>query len=204
MVKVNRLQKIVLDHLGDHVVGGADQIIGGGTGSYFRIHDLICLKLVIDNLDTGFLLKILRDLRVHVLTPVIDIDNTGPGLRGSICIGGTLCAGCGRFRPGTGFRRSRIFRMGGGSSGLSSRSGFLSTFGVIHLLKAAGCQAAGEYADQDGGKHFVSWLHGKNLLQKISMQVCGFYCVLPFLFQQRSAAEGHPEKEGWRAHTFPA
>ena len=72
VVKIQRLEQIVLDHFLDHVIGRAYQIVGDGAGLDFRIHDLIGFKFFIDDLNACFFLKHVKDFRVNIFAPVVD------------------------------------------------------------------------------------------------------------------------------------
>ena len=71
MVKVDRLQQIVLDHLLNHIVGRADKIVGNRTGFDLRIHDFVRLILLVNNVDTGFFLKDIDDIIIHIFAPIV-------------------------------------------------------------------------------------------------------------------------------------
>ena len=74
VLKVDFRQKMVLHHLLNHVIRGANRIIQHSPRLDDRIHFLVGFKHIVNHFDAGFLLKFRNHLRVDILSPVIDID----------------------------------------------------------------------------------------------------------------------------------
>ena len=72
VVKINLRQQVIFDHPLDHIIRRAYDIVGDGTGLNLRIHDLVRLILLVDNIDAGLFLKHLNSLRVDIFAPVVD------------------------------------------------------------------------------------------------------------------------------------
>ena len=74
MVEIDRLQHVIGQHLGNHIIGRTDQVILRSAGRNLRVHDLIGLEFFVDNLDSGLFFKIRDHIRIHIFSPVVD-DN---------------------------------------------------------------------------------------------------------------------------------
>ena len=77
VVEVDLGQEVVLNHLLDHVVRGADHVVGDGSGLDDGIHFLVGLKHVVGDVDSRLLLEVFDDGIVDVFTPVVDIELVG-------------------------------------------------------------------------------------------------------------------------------
>ena len=71
VVKAEFSQKIVFNHALNHVVGGTYNVVFHSAGLNDRIHLLVGLKHIVDNLYAGFILKLGDDILVNVLAPVV-------------------------------------------------------------------------------------------------------------------------------------
>ena len=71
IVKVDFSQKVVFDHLLDHIVGGTYHIVAYASGFNYRIHFFVGFKYVVDHLNTGFLFKVVDDAFVNIFAPVV-------------------------------------------------------------------------------------------------------------------------------------
>ena len=74
LIEVDRLNEILLNHLLDDVVGGADHIVLDCARLNDREHLLVGLESVVDDLDAGLFLELLHDIFADVLAPVVDIE----------------------------------------------------------------------------------------------------------------------------------
>ena len=80
MVKVDGPQHILLNHPGDGVIGGDDDVVAAAAGFQLGVQDLVGVKGVVYHLDAGQLLKGRVDVQGavvpvgDVLAPVIHID----------------------------------------------------------------------------------------------------------------------------------
>ncbi|MPM63929.1 hypothetical protein SDC9_110814 [bioreactor metagenome] len=74
--KVDIGQHVFCFHLGDHIVGRNDDVVGiAGRVFNFEVHILVGLKGIIYDLDSGFLLELLHNAGCDVVAPVIDLDD---------------------------------------------------------------------------------------------------------------------------------
>ena len=86
--KVQRLEHILGDQLGDHIVGRDDDVERRTAGFELGVHRLVGIKGQVVDLDAGLLLKGLDHVQTFVravgdiLAPVIDRDLVGCGVDG--------------------------------------------------------------------------------------------------------------------------
>ena len=81
----------VLNHAAYHIVGRAGDIVSHSPGFHLWIHTLVCLKLIIDDLDAVLLLKHEECFGINVLPPIVDND-----LAVYAFVGGTAAQGGGK------------------------------------------------------------------------------------------------------------
>ena len=74
IVIIDLCQKIVFNHLLNHVIGGADNIIFGCAGLNFGKHDFIGFEFIINYLDSRLLLKHGDGIGIYVFSPVVNND----------------------------------------------------------------------------------------------------------------------------------
>jgi hypothetical protein len=87
---VEWLEDSGLDLALEKIRTGHDDVVPRIPGQQLRLEHLVRVEDVVADLDPGFLLEILEDLRLDVVRPVVDIENFLLGRRRS--------AGCGIIR----------------------------------------------------------------------------------------------------------
>ena len=56
--------------------GGHDDVVAGAAGQQLRLQDLVVVVGVVDDLDAGLLREGLEHLRVDVVRPIVDVDDS--------------------------------------------------------------------------------------------------------------------------------
>ena len=84
----------MLAHFLDHEIRRTYRIVGNAAGLDDRIHLLVGLIQVIDNLDSGLFFELINDGFINVLAPVVNVELAG-------------VTGCGRITGVTGNRAVR-------------------------------------------------------------------------------------------------
>ena len=74
LLPVERLQQIILLHLLDHVVRRADEVVRRRALLEARIHALIRVIRVEDDVDARFLLELREDVLIEVVAPAVDVE----------------------------------------------------------------------------------------------------------------------------------
>ena len=74
-VAVDRLEHPLVEHQLDHVAAGEDQVVAGRAGFQLGVHGLVGVKGVDDHLAAVLLLELLDELRLHVVRPVVDVQD---------------------------------------------------------------------------------------------------------------------------------
>ena len=59
-------------HLGNHIFTGNSNVVGCAALLHFCIHGFIRVKGIVLDLDTSFLSKLSQQLRINIVTPVVN------------------------------------------------------------------------------------------------------------------------------------
>ena len=83
LVVVQRLEHVLLDELGDHIVRGDDHIVAGAAQSERGVELLVAGRGLVVDFDPGRLLKLLDEALINIFTPAAHVDHplfgTGAG-----------------------------------------------------------------------------------------------------------------------------
>ena len=100
IVKVQRLQHILFDHTGNHIIGRNDHIIACALVLQDAVHGLVALEGIVHDLDTGLGGEVIQHRLVNVDAPVVDVDHaliSGAGIFG---VAGVAAAAAGQQTQG--------------------------------------------------------------------------------------------------------
>ena len=69
---IQLLYQAFFHHLGNHIFTGNSNVVGCAALLHFRIHGFIGVKGIVLDLDTSFLSKLSQQLRIDIVTPVVN------------------------------------------------------------------------------------------------------------------------------------
>ena len=69
---------MILHHFLNHIVGRANHIVNNPSGLNNGIHFFVCLKGIVNHLDSRLFFKELRNFRVYILSRIVDRNDIVP------------------------------------------------------------------------------------------------------------------------------